>query len=360
LKKVISVVIVFSLVLFIAACGNTTSSNQKGSSSGNGSSGSSDQEKYVLKVSHGFTTTAFVHKFVEWFDEEVQKRSDGRLSLEIYPNAQLMPVNQEVAGLLNGEVDMIQSTSPVLATFDPIWNFYNLPFIFNYDPKNPLVHLENMTKFNTHEKGGKVIQQRMEEKGVKVLGMVYNDYFGSIFTNDKDKLITDVESAKGLKVRTPGGNISPETLSLMGASGVTIAGAEAITALQTGVVDGTLTTPMYAYDAKLPIKTYTVAPIFTALCPLLISVEKFNSLPQDLQDILVEVGEDYPQYVQDVVHESLIEKLKLMESEMDVEIYYPTEAEIKEMKEATRPVWNTFEKEVDGAKELIDALETIQ
>ncbi|MBM4763376.1 TRAP transporter substrate-binding protein [Bacillus sp. B15-48] len=360
MKKFISAIVVLLFMLFITACGNSTSTNENSSEGDSGSTETEKQEeKYELTVSHGFPETAFVHKFVEWFDEEVQKRSDGRLSFNIYPNGQLLPVSQEVAGLLDGQVDMVQSTSPVLTGIDPIWNFYDLPFIFNYDVNEPLVHLENMTKFNLHENGGKYIEKQMEEKGIKVLGMVYNDYFGSIFTADKDKIVTDLASAKGLKVRTPGGIITPETLKQLGSSGMTIAGAEAITALQQGVVDGTLTTPMFAFDTSLPVETYTVAPIFTSVVPLLISVNKFNSLPQDLQEILLEVKEDYPHHAQQVVYESYVEKLKQME-ERGIEIYYPTDEEIAEMKEATQPVWEFYEKEVDGGTQLIEALKSME
>jgi TRAP-type C4-dicarboxylate transport system substrate-binding protein len=349
------------LVLFATACGNTTSSNQSKNTSKNASSSSntSNQEKYVLSVSHGYTTAQFQHTFAVWYGQEIEKRSNGRLSLEIYPNGQLMPVNQEVAGLLQGQVDMIQSTSPVLSNFDPIWNFYDLPFLFEYDTKDPLVHLENMTAFNLHENGGKFIEKRMEEKGIKVLGMSYNDYFGSVFTADKDILIKNMESFKGLKIRTPGGIITPQTLKALGSSGITISGTEAITALQQGVVDGILTTPMYVYDAKLPVKTYSVIPIFTSATPLLISMEKFNSLPKDLQDILLEVGSEYPHHVKDVVYKSYVDKIGKLETELGVEIYYPTKEEIHEMREATKSVWDFFVKEVDGGKQLIEVLESI-
>lgn len=336
----------------LSACSNSANSSE------NENAGKSEENEYVLTLTHGYGTTHFMHTFMEWFNEELQQRSDGRLSLQIYPNAQLMPIDQEVPSLLQGQVDMIHSSSPVLTSFDPIWNFFELPFIFDYDPENPSVYLENRSHFNNHEKGGQWIKNRMEEKGIKVLGIGYIDIFGSLFTTDQ--LVTDVDSAKGLKVRSAGGIITPETIKALGASSVTISGAEAITAMQQGVVDGTLTTPMYVYDAKLPVKTYTVAPLFNPVTPVMISLEKFHSLPKDLQDILVETGEDYEQYVKETINQSILDQLPKLESEMGIEVYYPTQQELEAMKEATNSSWELFEKEVEGGKELIKALDEIQ
>ena len=82
----------------------------------------------------------------------------------------------------------------------------------------------------------------MEEKGLKILAFAYTEAFGGVATTELDNLITGPESAKGLKLRTPGGMFTPETMKAIGASSVTITVAEAVTALQQKVVDGTMTT----------------------------------------------------------------------------------------------------------------------
>lgn len=362
MRKLFLVLFVPLMVLFLAACGNETNSTVEADNKGSNETSAAqneagNEESYVLSLAHGYSTTHYMHTFSEWFNEEVQKRSDGRLSIDIFPNAQLMPHDQEIVGLVQGQVDMIHGSSPALTSFDPIWNFFELPFIFDYDPEDPTLFLEERTKFNQHELGGKKVAARMEEKGVKILGIGYVDSFGAIFTSNKK--VTDVGSAKGLRIRAPGGIITPETMKALGASSMTIAGAEAITALQQGVVDGLLTTPLYAYDTKLPVKHYTVAPLFNPVTPMMISVSKFESLPSDLQEILVETGKDFEQYVKETLQKDIVETLPKLEKERGVEFYYPTEEEIDEMKEATKSSWELFEKEVEGGKELIDALPII-
>ena len=352
--KKLKIALCILLVLFLAACGNSASSNQN--DEGSDSTGSSDQEKYVLKMAHGYPTTSFMHTFMEWFNDEVQKRSDGRLSIDIYPSAQLMPVDQEMPAILQGQIDMSHSSSPVLTSFDPIWNFYELPFIFDYDPKNPSVFLENRMAFNKSEEGGQKIASTMEEKGLKILSFGFVDMFGSVYTTDTNNLVTGPESAKGLKLRTPGGMIGPETAKAIGASGVTIAGAEVITALQQKTVDGLLTTPIYASQAKLPIKSFSVVPLFNSVTPLLMSVRKFESLPADLQEILLQTGEDLETHAMELVLREAKTAYKSLEAQ-GVEIYYPTEAEIAEWEEATKPARESFVKQINGGAELLEALE---
>ncbi|MBM4763363.1 TRAP transporter substrate-binding protein [Bacillus sp. B15-48] len=362
MKKIkLSLFLILALVL--AACGNTTSthggeSNQGNNSNNTNGSESSGDEKYVLTMTHGYGPDSSHDNIVEWYADEVEKRSNGRLVIDIYPNGQLVPIDQEVSGVLQGQVDMSHTSSPNLASFDPIWNFFELPFTFDYKPEDPSYYLEQRSQFINDENGGQWFAKNMEGKGLTVLGIAYTDIFGSVFTNDDSKLLSSQDNAKTLRVRSPGGIITPETIQALGGSSMTISGTEAITALQQGVIDGMLTVPMYAHESQLPVKTYTVAPMFNPVTTILIKTEKFHSLPEDLQQLLIDTGKDYEQNAKEMIINNLPTVLEKLESEMGVEIYYPTDEEIAAMREAVEPVWEFFEKEVDGGKEIMDSLST--
>jgi TRAP-type C4-dicarboxylate transport system substrate-binding protein len=354
----IKILFVSFFLLFITACSSSNTTKQAENNNNNSNSSQATDEKYVLKLSHAFSTTTLMHTLMEWFSEEVEKRSDGRLSIDIYPNAQLVTSEQEGPALIQGQIDMAHSGANVLNSLDPMWNFYSLPFLFDYDKDDPTVYFDQKQKFNNHEKGGQLIAKRMEEKGIKVLSIGSFDIFGSMFT--REKAITDLESFNGLKVRTTGGFIMPATIEALGSNSITIVGTEAITALQQGVVDATMTVPMYAYDAQLPVSTYHVAPLFDSAQPVAISMKTYESLPKDLQDILIETGKDYDEYHKGVIVEKLKETLPKLENEKGVKFYYPTKEELAEMKEATQVVWDQFAKEIKGGKELLEVLESIK
>ncbi len=156
-----------------------------------------------------------------------------------------------------------------------------------------------------------------------------------------------------MKLRTPGGKVAPQTLKAIKASGISIPGTELPTALQQGVVDGLITVPLYLYDNKLPVKTQTLYPFVNYLMPVMMSQKKFESLPEDLQEILVETGKDLEQYAYDTVSKEIADVNERLESEQGIKTYYPTPEEIEEWKKVTEPVWDSFMKSEPRAKELI-------
>lgn len=311
------------------------------------------KETYVLRVSHPYQMGTLHHEYMEWFDQEIQKRSNGRLSLEIYSGSQLMPPEQEIPGILQGQIDMTHSLSSIAGSFDPIWYFFDLPFLFNYDPKDPNVYLDNRKKFIESEQGGRLLAKMAEEKGLKVLAMSSTDLFASLWTANKSKKITDTSSAANLKLRTPGGQVAPDTLKAIKASGISIPGTELSTALQQGVVDGLITVPLYLYDNKLPVKTQTLYPFVNYVMPVIMSQKKFDSLPTDLQNILIETGKDLEQHADQVVRKKVSKIYSKLEQEQGVTTYYPTHEEIEQWKKTTAPVWNSYAKKEPRAAELI-------
>ena len=354
MKKLLSGILIL-MVCIITACGGTSeTSNGPQKENNNGSSNSSD-EKYVLKVSHGHPPTSHQHKLLEWYNDEIGKRSNGRLSLEIYPSGQLMPSGQELQAMINGQIDMAIPISSVIGSIDPIWYLFELPYLFAFNNDDPSVFFEHKRAFMDSEKGGGVIKEKTEEHGLKVLSMS-QDYYSSLFTADKDKMITDVKSAKGMKIRSTGGTILNDTFAALGASATVVDPSEVVTAIQQGVIDGVTTTATYAL-ANYPIKTWTSAPINNYTLTVMMSQKKFQSLPADLQEILVETGKDLDKYLDQVSLEAIKEIYEKGAKEKGVEIYFPTEEEHNEFKKVLLPLQDKWAKTVKGGAELLDEVE---
>jgi C4-dicarboxylate-binding protein DctP len=354
LKKLLSGILIL-MVFIMTACGGTAeTSNGPQKENNNGSSNSSD-EKYVLKVSHGHPPTSHQHKLLEWYNDEIGKRSNGRLSLEIYPSGQLMPSGQELQAMINGQIDMAIPISSVIGSIDPIWYLFELPYLFAFNNDDPSVFFEHKRAFMDSEKGGGVIKEKTEEHGLKVLSMS-QDYYSSLFTADKDKMITDVKSAKGMKIRSTGGTILNDTFAALGASATVVDPSEVVTAIQQGVIDGVTTTATYAL-ANYPIKTWTSAPINNYTLTVMMSQKKFQSLPADLQEILVETGKDLDKYLDQVSLEAINEIYEKGAKEKGVEIYFPTEEEHNEFKKVLLPLQDKWAKTVKGGAELLDEVE---
>lgn len=343
-------ILVLVAMIILSACGGGKSSSSTSSTNEK----PSDNQKYVLKVVHAYPSSSTPSNYFNWLNEQLEKRSNGRLSLEIYSDAQLMPAIQEVPSILNGEVDMTLSSSGVLSSFESSYYLFELPFLFDHDPKDVSVYINELRKFYNNENGGGKIASNMEKKGLKILANVVSSEPSILFTRSKETLVTDIESIKGLKIRIIGGKLVPGLFNTIGASGVPVPAAELNTALQQGLVDGSLSPAKYAMDTKMPAKTATFLPLTSLGNPVLISQEKFDSLPSDLQEILVEAGKELENYSDEFMKEHYPKALKDLEKE-GIQAHYPTKEELQEWKKATLPVWEEFSKTVEGGKELLEA-----
>lgn len=118
MKKLLSTSLFLIVILLLTACSSAEEANK--------------DEKTILRVSHPYQAGTLHHHYMEWFDEKLRERSEGRLSLEIYPGSQLMPSDQEIPGILQGQIDITHSLSSIAGSFDPIWYFFDLPLLFSH------------------------------------------------------------------------------------------------------------------------------------------------------------------------------------------------------------------------------------
>ena len=81
MKKAISMLLVMGLSAgLLAGCGAKSVS---------GSEEATAENPMVLTLSHGLSETHTVHIAMEEFAEKVEERTDGRIKVEIFPNARL-------------------------------------------------------------------------------------------------------------------------------------------------------------------------------------------------------------------------------------------------------------------------------
>lgn len=101
--------------------------------------------------------------------------------------------------------------------------------------------------------------------------------------------ITGVQDFKGKKIRVQGTS-QADLVTALGATGVTIAFAEVVPALEKGVVDCGITGTMPAYKAKWPEVTNTLyrLPVGFTAGMLVVNAAAFNKLSPDTQKLIRE------------------------------------------------------------------------
>lgn len=107
------------------------------------------------------------------------------------------------------------------------------------------------------------------------------------------KKVTSLADFKGLKIRALGG-LQGQAITALGASGVSMPGSEIYMALQTHVVDGTITGPDFVLATKLyePCKYALRVPVYSGMWVAAMNKETWEGLPKELQALIDEVGRE--------------------------------------------------------------------
>jgi TRAP-type C4-dicarboxylate transport system substrate-binding protein len=137
--------------------------------------------------------------------------------------------------------------------------------------------------------------------------------------------------------------ISPVIASMieaLGGSAVTgVSYTESYSMLEKGTVDAVITAPAAMRIFALPdVADYMTAAYMTpAVHGFSINLDTWNSLPDDIQDILAEEAKKYSDMIDQFVADEWITDHQAIE-DAGVEIYYPPQSEIDLWKEICQPI----------------------
>ena len=125
MKRLTALTLALSLCFTLVGCGGNPSSNAPASvDQSTASSGTaSTEETYVLKLGmqqgNVDRSESAEVTWVERFKEEVEANSNGRITVEIFPSAQLGSQEDNVASLANNSLEMTCVNSTILNTISP-------------------------------------------------------------------------------------------------------------------------------------------------------------------------------------------------------------------------------------------------
>jgi TRAP-type transport system periplasmic protein len=261
-----------SAASILAACAS--------SSSGTTSSGG---PTVAMKVAHDSPLTHPYQKAMEAFKKEVESKTNGRIAITIYPNAQLGDEATMVNGLKIGAVDgMFTSTSPI-STSVKAMDVFNLPFLFKDSQQAAAA---------ANGKLGTVLKPLVDAAtAAEVVG--WGAGGDRDMWNSKHPIRT-VDDVKGLKMRTQSSKVQQDTYGALGALPTVISFSELYTSVQTGVVDGADNGPvdMVALKFYQVTKYLTLTRHFTIVVGFLVSNKFMSKLSAGDQDIVRTAGKN--------------------------------------------------------------------
>ncbi len=180
----------------------------------------------VYRLGHVVNEKDGFHVAAVKFKELVEKRSNGRIKIQIYPNAQLGDERTLLEGLQMGSVDFAVITSGPISNFAPKFAVVDMPFLFK-DAKTAYRVLDGPI--------GKDLLKELEKANLK--GLAFAERGFRNLTNNK-RPIHKPSDVKGLKIRVMQNPVYVDTFRALGANAVPMAWGDCLTALQQGTIDG--------------------------------------------------------------------------------------------------------------------------
>jgi tripartite ATP-independent transporter DctP family solute receptor len=234
-------------------------------------------DSYTLRFNTADAVTSVDGTVALRFAGAVQRRTNGQLKIEVYPNGQLAKEAEGIDGLASGVIDLAVQAATYLEPRVPRWQVLDLPFLFK--------DLAAAHRVLDGPIGAEFFAD-LETKGILGLGWGDNGFKEM----ETGRAVSVPEDIKGQRMRVQNSAIYVETYHALGAIPVTIDPSEVFTALTQHTVDGT----DVSLDNFRNMKWYTIVKHvamtnhFFGANPILGSKRKLDALPAPLQKIVRE------------------------------------------------------------------------
>lgn len=277
------------------------------------------------------------------FVELVDKKSNGNIKIKPFYSGALGNDVQVTSALQGGTIEFTVPQTTTLTGMVKDFEILDFPFLFD-DEKQAERILDGAI--------GQQLLNKLPERGLVGLAYWENGFFNA--TNSKQP-IQKLEDFRGLKFRAVQARISQETVKALGANPVPLAVPELYTALETRTVDGQGTPTAVIAALKLnEVQKYLslTRHAYGAFVPL-VSKRFWDKLSPADQKILQEAAIEARSYQRQVARDQAASAQQAMASKgMQVNDVAP--AERARMREAVKPVWNTFSKDI--SKDIVDGV----
>jgi TRAP-type C4-dicarboxylate transport system substrate-binding protein len=281
MKKIvfISLIILLAVGIVLGGCSEQAPAPQPSPTPQSTPASSPAQAKtFEIKYSGVFPQGQIMEKIPEWWINEVESRTQGRLKVTPY-FGQALGAEADFGKMLRGGVhDMCLLAGSSAET--PVLNLFSAPYVVTN------TYRASLTFWALYHQG-------LLEKDLGAYKVLWCEPVGVNYPIMANKKVTTMEEMKGMKIRGRAG-FQIDFYEALGATGVALPSAEVYMALDRGIVDGLNTASDYAKSVKLNevTKYWIWEPIFLGGFAVTMSKDTWNSLPPDIQVTVDELSQE--------------------------------------------------------------------
>ena len=237
-----------------------------------------------VRIAYGTATTHPFHTFGVMFKEAVEKKSGGKLEVQLFPARQLCDDRQCLEGTVAGTIDasLVSTVLFPLVVKKPAFDALQMPFMIS--------SYENFAKVATSP-AVQALLDDLSSAGLK--GLAVGEGGQRHFLSAKGP-VQKIADFKGLKTRIVPVPLHKAMWEATGASPVGIAYGEVYTSLQTKVIDSVEINVSSVEGENMwePAKHFTYTGHYFWPFALTMNKAKFDRLPPELQKAMVDAARE--------------------------------------------------------------------
>ncbi|MGE0238624.1 MAG: TRAP transporter substrate-binding protein [Parvibaculaceae bacterium] len=302
--------------------------------------GTAHAQTYEMNVGHVLSDKSSYQAGLQYFADEMAKRTNGAFKVNIFPSGGLGGELRLVQGGASGTVDAFIVGQPSLEATIPEYKVLSLPYLFDSEAH--------------------AVAKLRGEFGQKLLDLLpAHNMIGlgwaGVFTRGvpATKPVEKAADLAGLKVRVMQSPGYISTFEAFGSQPTPIPFGELFMALQTGVVDATDLSPDLVVSGQFikAISHYSQTGIHQLPSVFVMSKAKFDSLPEDVRSIVLEVGRAAAEVAIKAQERMMADGLEEMRK-AGITIIAP---DVATFRETALKVWPTILSGVPNADEYVAA-----
>jgi tripartite ATP-independent transporter DctP family solute receptor len=290
------------------------------------------QSKTVFKASDvqpaGYPTVAAT----ESLGKKLEAATSGRLSIQMYPSAQLGAEKETIEQTQIGAIQFLRVSAGAIGPIVDDINVVNMPFLFK-----SIAHSE---KLMDGPLGQELLDKISASPNANLVALCWMNSGARSLYNTK-RPIKSIDDVKGLKIRVIGNPIFIDMMNSLGGNGIAMGYDQVFSALQTGVIDGAENNPpSYVFSNH-----YTAAKYYSLTEHLVIpevlcfSKRTWGSLSADDQNLIKKFAREAQMEERELwkkYEQTAMEKAKAAGCEI-IEI-----ADKASFQNAVKPVWDKY------------------
>lgn len=298
--------------------------------------GEDGEQNYAYALGTASPEDTVTQIYAEKFVEEVDRLSEGRIKIMVYPNSVLGGDQELLESCYDGDIPfVIQNTAPQVSFIDDTAVF-DAPCIFN--------DIESVRETVDQPEFMEKMKESYREAGFELLG--YADQgFRVMSTN---KAVTEFADFKGQKIRTMEDSYQLAFWQQLGANPTPMNFSEVYIGLQQHTIDA----QENPYEVIVSNRLYEQQDYIVEtnhvphLISLVVSEDFFTDLPEEDQQILIEAEEIAKEYAREQSDERIDDRIQTIR-DSGTEIITLDDSVREEMIQASEPVYEAIQEIVD-------------